>query len=93
MITEPITVQLITTTNCQKCIAANRAVTAIVDKVRGQFQVDVQEINLVDHPQLAAQYGFWMTPALIVNGKLVGAGRITERMVHEKLVAAYPGDS
>jgi len=66
-------------------------VTAIVDKVRGQFQVDVQEINLVDHPELAAQYGFWMTTALIIDGVFVGAGRITERMVFEKLAAAHQG--
>jgi glutaredoxin len=93
ILTKPINVQIITTAGCEKCVAANRALAQTLDSVRGEYQVDVQELNLVDHPEVAAEHGFWTTPAMIINGKLAFAGSVEEAKLREKLAAAARGYS
>lgn len=88
MTARTIHIQLITTTNCRKCIEANRVVTSTLDQLRGEYQIEVEELDLLDHPELAARYGIWTTPALVINQKLVGVGRIQASVLRDHLTSA-----
>jgi glutaredoxin len=85
---EAIAVQLVTTTGCSRCLAAKRAVVDMLASVQDEYRIDVRELDLLDHPELAAEYGFWRTPAVIVNGELAFSGMVDESAMREKLAAA-----
>jgi predicted thioredoxin/glutaredoxin len=47
----------------------------------------VQELDLLEQPELAAEYGIWSTPALMINGELAFTGTVKESDLREKLSA------
>ncbi len=91
--TELIAIQIVTTAGCQKCVAANRALIQTLDRVRGEYRIDVRELNLLDHPEVAAEHGIMATPAVIVNGELAFVGSVKETQLRERLNAAAQGDA
>lgn len=62
-----------------------------LERLRGEYRIEVQELNLLEHPEVAAEYGITSTPALIVNGELAAVGRIEERTLRETLAGAARG--
>ncbi len=73
-------------------MAAKRTLAETLDQVRGEYQLEVQELSLLEHPELAAQYGIMATPALIINGVRALVGTITPERLREKLAAAAHGN-
>jgi thioredoxin 1 len=82
-----IIIQLVTTIGCSKCLAAKRTVAATLTKVQDEYRIEVQELDLLEQPELAAEYGIWSTPALIINGELAFTGAVKESDLREKLSA------
>lgn len=86
--TTPISVQLVTAPGCSTCEQAKQAIREALDHMQGEYPVDLQELNLPDHPELTSEYEIWATPALIINGELAFSGRVNERALRDKLAAA-----
>lgn len=63
---EPLTVPPRT-----KCDAAKALVQDPIAKARDRFpDLELREVNLTDHPEVALRYGVLSTPALMINGRL-----------------------
>lgn len=87
----PIAVQLVTAPGCSKCEQAKQVIASAVDQHRGEYQIELTEVNLVEQPEIAAEHDIWSTPALVINGELVFQGRVDERELQAKLAAAAEG--
>lgn len=86
--TTPISVQLVTAPGCSKCEQVKATITDALGQLQGEYPIDLQELNLPDHPELTDQHEIWATPALIINGELVFSGRVNEQELRDKLAAA-----
>ncbi len=62
-----------------------------IDQFRGDYRIEVQEIDLLEQPEVALQYGILATPALLINGRLAFVGSAKERDLREKLAVAAKG--
>jgi len=63
-------------------------VFSVVDKAKARFhELEVQEWNLVEHPELGPRYGVMATPAIVVNGRLEFRGVPKEQAFFERLAA------
>lgn len=88
MNTSPIVVHLVTAPGCSKCEQAKNAIADAVDQQRGEYQIELTEVSLVDQPEIAAEHDIWSTPALVINGELAFQGQVDEWELREKLMAA-----
>ncbi len=86
--TTPISVQLVTAPGCSKCEQVKAAIKDALGQLHGEYPIDLQELNLLDHPELTSEYDILATPALIINGELAFSGRVNERALRDKLAAA-----
>jgi thioredoxin-like negative regulator of GroEL len=84
----PISVQLVTAPGCSKCEQVKAAIKDALGQLHGEYPIDLQELNLPDHPEITDQYEIWATPALIINGELAFSGRVNEQALRDKLAAA-----
>ena len=50
--------------------------------------IRVREVDLVEHPEVAVQYGVVSTPALAINGELVWEGVPSAQALRQRLEAA-----
>ncbi|HWP48516.1 MAG TPA: thioredoxin family protein [Candidatus Limnocylindrales bacterium] len=84
-----IHLKLLTTSGCSRCDRAKQ----VIEKVWPDFpDVKVEIINLIDHAELAVQYGVMVSPALVINEKVAFVGGVSENQLREKLmqVGEYP---
>ncbi len=88
MNTTPITVQLVTAPGCAKCVQAKQALADALGRFRGEYRIDLQEVDLTEHPELATEHDIWATPALIINGELAFVGKVNERKLRQTLTTA-----
>lgn len=49
--------------------------------------MELREVNLMDHPEVALRYGVLSTPALAINGRLEFSGVPKEHKLLERLEA------
>ncbi len=69
---------------CKKCIALGDNARAAADAAGIEAEIE----KVTDYAQIAA-YGVMSTPALVINDKVVSAGKVlTASEVAEKLAAA-----
>ncbi len=74
--------KLLTTPGCSHCDQAKR----VIEKVRPDFpDLKVETINLMEHPELAVQYGVMVSPALVINEKVVFVGGVKEDQLRNHL--------
>lgn len=60
----------------------------LVRRMEEHYQgIQVREINLVEHPEVAVKYGVMATPALVINGRLEFTGVPKEKKLKERLEA------
>jgi thioredoxin 1 len=85
---DPISIQLVTTIGCSRCLAAKRTLTELLERVQDEYRIEVQELDLLEQPELAAEYGIWSTPALIIDGQLAFTGAVKEGALRQKLAEA-----
>lgn len=88
---EPIRVQLVTTIGCNRCLAAKRALSDLLERVQDEYRLEVRELDLLDHPEVAAEHGIWSTPALIINDNVVLVGTVEEGALRARLAEATDG--
>jgi predicted DsbA family dithiol-disulfide isomerase len=84
----PISVHLVTAPGCQKCLQAKQALAVALEQARGEYQIELQEVDLTEDPGVAAEYDIWATPALIVDGELAAVGTISLEQLRQQLAAA-----
>lgn len=61
-------------------------VQGLIEKAKDRFpQIQLREVNLGDHPEVALRYGVFSTPALVINGRLEFTGVPKERKLLERL--------
>ncbi len=72
---------------------AKRALAQALDRLGERYQIEVQELDLLDNLDLAARHGIMATPAVLIDGELAFAGRIKETNLREKLESIARGDA
>ena len=82
-----VRVEVLTAPGCRKCEAAKALVVNTIARLRQEIpdlQVDV--INLADHPEVAVQYRVMATPAIAINGVLAFYGTPKEADLRQRLL-------
>jgi protein-disulfide isomerase len=51
-------------------------------------EIALREVDLVEHPEVAVQYGVLSTPAPIINGELVWEGVSSVQALRERIEAS-----
>jgi len=64
-------IQVLSTPGCAGCDDVKRAVIAALADHPGSTW---EEIDLVEHPEVAGQYGIMTVPAVVIGGELVFTG-------------------
>lgn len=88
MNTATISVQLVTAPGCAKCARAKQAIADALGRLQESYRIEVQEVDLTEQPELAAEHGIWSTPALVIDGELAFVGPINEQELRRQLAAA-----
>ena len=77
-----IELKILSTPDCAPCEVVER----IAVKLRGEFpELRVEKIDLMEHPEIAVSYGVMMSPTLVINGKVVFTGAVSEDQLRAKL--------
>lgn len=77
-----IQLRLLFTEQCAGCERASLA----VENLRQEFpELQVEHVNLLDHPEEALRYGLLATPGVVINGTLEFAGGVKEKELRRKL--------
>ncbi len=64
------------------------ALDAIAEVRRAHPEIELREVDLVKHPEVAVKYGVRSTPALAINGELAWEGIPSAPALRERLEAA-----
>lgn len=77
-----INILFLTVPNCVQCAKAKR----IIDKVKSDFPgMVMEEINIIEHPEILEKYHVMSSPGIVINGKLEYSGGLDEVSFREKL--------
>lgn len=57
----------------------------MIDAVRGDYPLEVEEVDIFDHPEIALAHRVLTTPALLIDGQLAFTGRVTEAALRQRL--------
>jgi thioredoxin 1 len=63
------------------------ALEAIAEVRRAHPEVELREVDLVEHPEIAVRYGVMSTPAIAINGELAWKGVPSASALRERLEA------
>lgn len=80
-------VELFSVPGCDACVDVLRVLTAVA---ADRPDLEVREVDLTEHPEVAARHGLLACPAVAVDGRVVFVGRVDERRVRETLDAVVP---
>jgi glutaredoxin len=78
-------VQILSTPGCAGCA---RTKALIARALESFSDLDWEEIDLIEQPELASQYGIMSVPALVIDGKVEFTGVPKERALRDKLESA-----
>lgn len=60
-----------------------------MDEARAEFpELQIEEIDVAEHPEVAVRYGVMTTPAIAINGRLEFSGVPREDALRTRLRAA-----
>lgn len=62
-----VTVQLLTSPGCAFCANAERLLDSVKSKLAA---IEVEKVNIKEHPEIIERHGLLSTPAILINGKL-----------------------
>lgn len=84
-----LNVLVLRASDCRHC----GQVVGILQRLRAsEFpEIEVQEASIVDHPELLEQYPIVASPGIVVNGKLVASGLVSEKVLRQRLLDAAGG--
>lgn len=78
-------VQVLSTPGCAGCAQTR----ALIMRALGSFpDLDWEEIDLTECPELASHYGIMSVPAVVIDGKLEFTGVPKERALKDRLQSA-----
>lgn len=67
-------------------------VARLIEEARAAMpDVQVEEVDVTEQPEVAVRYGVMATPAIVINGRLEFVGVPSERALRERLRAAGAG--
>ena len=75
-----IEVKVLKTPGCTHC--AN--VVAKLEKLKNEFELKVEEIDITEHPEYAEKYTLMASPGIVINGKLEFVGEVSEEKLRDK---------
>ncbi len=78
-------VQILSTPGCAGCAQTKALITRTLESFP---DLDWEEIDLIEQPELASQYGIMSVPAIVIDGKLEFTGVPKERALKDKLAGA-----
>lgn len=77
-----IKLELLTMPGCGHCAEAKET----IGKIKGDFpEMEVEIIDVTEHPEVSAKYMLMSAPGIVINGKLEFTGGITEELLRKKL--------
>lgn len=53
--------------------------------MRGDYPLEVEEVDIFDHPEIALAHRVLTTPALLIDGQLAFTGRVPEAALRQRL--------
>jgi len=78
-------IQVLSTPGCAGCDQTKRLITEVLAEFPN---LSWEEIDLIEFPELAGEYGLMSVPAVVIGGKLAFAKVPTHKALHEA-VRAY----
>ncbi len=77
-----IKVDLLTMPGCTHCAAAKK----ILDKIKSDFpEMEVEILDVTEHPEVAQKYMLMSSPGIVINGKLEFTGGVKEETLRKRL--------
>lgn len=77
-----INILFLTVPNCVQCAKAKH----VIDKVKTDYpDMVMEEINIIEHPEILEKYHVMSSPGIVINGKLEYSGGLDEVSFREKL--------
>ena len=77
-----IKVELLTMPGCGHCAAAKET----VEKVKVDFpDMEVEILDVTEHPEVAQKYMLMSAPGIVINGKLEFTGGVKEDVLRKRL--------
>lgn len=86
-----ITIELLSAPGCANCRAAKAMVARLIERERAQFpDLIVEEVDVIQRPEVALKYRVMSVPAIAINGELAFAGVPREEELRKQLSALFP---
>lgn len=79
-----IDVKILEVPGCACCGAA----IEIMGRLKDEYQLNVEVIDLNKHPEFIQKYNIRTSPSILIDGKLELMGEVSEEEVREKLEEA-----
>ncbi len=77
-----INILFLTVPNCVQCAKVKR----IIDKIKPDYPgMMMEEINIIEHPEILEKYRVLSSPGVVINGKLEYSGGLDEASFRESL--------
>ncbi len=77
-----IRVELLTMPGCTHCVAAKE----ILEKIGADYpEMEVEVIDVTEHPEVSAEHMLMSAPGIVINGKLEFTGGVTEEQLRKRL--------
>lgn len=77
-----IKLELLSMPGCTHCAAAKE----VIEKIKGDYpEMDVEIIDVTEHPDVAQNYMLMSSPGIVINGKLEFTGGVKESALRAKL--------
>lgn len=77
-----VKIQILTTPDCVHCADAKR----LIDKVKTDMpDLEVDTIDVTEHPEVAQKYMLMSAPGIVINGKLEFMGVPSEEELRRKI--------
>lgn len=77
-------VQVLSAPGCAGCARAKELITKVLEEFPA---LEWEEIDLAEHPEVAAEYGIVSVPAVLIDGRLEFVGVPKEQALRERLRA------
>lgn len=77
-------IKVLSTPGCAGCAQTKRLIIRVLEQ---HPAIDWKEVDLTEHPEVAAQYGILSVPAVVIDGKLEFARVPKEEELRQKIEA------
>ena len=79
-----IKLELLSMPDCTHCAAAKE----VIEKIKGDYpEMEVEIIDVTEHPDVAQKYMLMSSPGIVINGKLEFTGGVRENALRARLDA------